>query len=332
MLFDHDYGSPIIPSGIHLGGAVRPIAVGLAPPPDITGIPLGQIKVEMCNPMERQPIASSTLEVAPLRFLDDLKDKFKGAKEVRRSDLLDYGDVIPEVRKTMDAYRYHAVIVPYRGALKPWLQLSVLAQHADKVIELPFTRASQRDPYNDERLRWYLAEGIAPFSEEPELRLAVVDTGVGGNSSVTMADLLRELHRRDRRRRWYVHLHLIHKRGEYPEGSWTLPKYCGDGFHINPFPWSVNDLIVEDWNAAIGLEAVWDDGTKAVVDEASAEVTILMIEHDKVMVVESPVLHHFLDGQLGQAVSDAVVTHPEMPHFIGDVWAQYIDFLGGNKG
>jgi len=57
-----------------------------------------------------------------------------------------------------------------------------------------------------------------------------------------------------------------------------------------------------------------------------------MVENDKVVVVESPVLHHFLDGQLGQAVPDAVVTHPEMPHFIGDVWPQYIDFLGGNKG
>lgn len=220
MLWNHDYDSPIIPSGIHYGQPVRPVAVGLSPPPDLTGVPLDQIQVEMCNPMERQPIAHSILEEAPLRFLDDLHGKYK-AKVVRRGDLIDYADTIPEIRKTLDAYCYHAVIVPYRGALKPWLQLSVLAQHADRVIEVPFTWASQQK--NDERLRWYLWEGIAPFSEKAELRLAVVDTVEGGNSSVTMADLLRELHKKDARRQWRIDIHLIHKQNEYPSLSRTRP-------------------------------------------------------------------------------------------------------------
>jgi hypothetical protein len=142
-----------------------------------------------------------------------LCEHYSWAKVVKRADLVDYADTVPEIRKTLDAYHYHAVIVPYRGALKPWLQLSVLAQHADTIIELPFTGASQRK--NDERLRWYLWQGLARFFEEGELRIAVVDTGEGGHGSVTITDLLRQCHREDQRRKWFVDIHLIHKRGEF---------------------------------------------------------------------------------------------------------------------
>ena len=204
--------------------------------------------------------------------------------------------------------------------MKPWVQLSVMGQHRDRIIPLPYTYASQRQ--NDERIRHHLWEGIAPLSEEAELRLAVVDTGNGGNGSSTLAELLRDCHRRDPKRRWFVDFHLIYKRGVYPPLSRNIPLFSEHNLHFNPFPWPVESLIMEDWNAAIGLEAVFDDGKKVIVKESSTEGTVILQGAEEAVVVQSPTIHHYMDAQLGQTVSDAVVTDPDLK-FLRDVWQNY---------
>jgi len=42
----------------------------------------------------------------------------------------------------------------------------------------------------------------------------------------------------------------------------------------------------------------------------------------EVVVVQSPTIHHYMDAQLGQAVSDVVVTDPDLK-FLRDVWQNY---------
>jgi hypothetical protein len=92
-------------------------------------------------------------------------------------------------------------------------------------------------------------------------------------------------------------------------------------------------LITEDWNAAIGLEAVWDDGAKVLVKESSTAGMVIIQDPKKLLVVQSPFLHHFMDTQLGRAVSEAVVTDPDLPNFGGDVWHYYLPgYLGDQCG
>lgn len=328
MFFNHDYNSALIPSGIHFGEIERPIVVGLAPPPNVTNVPPEQLRIELCNPMQSRPIQVTTIEIAPVQFASDLKRKHK-TKIITAGEFDDYAMTLTSIRNVLDANRYHAVIVPLRGALKAWLQLSVLGQHRDKVVWLPCTGASQREM--DDQLRSHLGTGIAPFAEQADLRLAVVDTAKGGNGSRALAELLRDCHKKDARRRWFIDFHLIHQRGHYPPLSSSIPTYSTSDLHFNPYPWPVTNLILEDWSAAIGLEAVSDDGEKVVVTEACTEGKVIIQKCDKLIVVESPELHRYMDAQLGQSVSDSVVTDPALT-FREDVWQRYANGLAITTG
>jgi hypothetical protein len=196
--------------------------------------------------MQVRPVQATIIEEAPRNYDSELRRKYKVPTKVPTivpGMLEDFAENLVNLRKTLDQNRYHAVIVPLRGGLKPWVQLDVSGQHHDTVIWLPYTGASQRKM--DERIRWYLRRDIAPFTEEAELRLAVVDTGEGGNGSTTLAELIHECHKQDTRRRWLVDIHLIYQ-SVYPPLSRSIPNFSNDKLHFNPYPWKVQSLIMED--------------------------------------------------------------------------------------
>lgn len=89
--------------------------------------------------------------------------------------------------------------------------------------------------------------------------------------------------------------------------------------------WPVEDLLVEDWNEAIGLSVEFGSGQKLVIKKCSTEGKFLFRDNQKrIQVIESPELNKYFDVRLGQAISDDILSDP-MFEFREEVWKRYLD-------
>jgi len=317
----------IIPSGMHVGFTDAPISYGLSPIPYVDPeSPFSGRKLEICNPMAAT--TTKQIQFTPVEkaancndyFLGELQASYKNARTVSRGELDSFGSCLLDMRKTLSGREYDGIIVPLRGGLKPWTQLHVLGEKSEKPIWLPYTGGSTGK--FDEQIRFHLTEELKPLSDSGRLKLAVIDTAMGGNGSEHLAQLITGLHAQDPARKWDVDFHLMCS-NEFPKLSWEIPKYSTDSIHFNPYDWRVDSLLVEDWNEAIGLQGVGFDGNQITIKPASTDGHLILKENDgTVRVLKSNELHHAVDVLIAESVSDAVRSDPLL-EYERDVWQRY---------
>jgi hypothetical protein len=110
---------------------------------------------------------------------------------------------------------------------------------------------------------------------------------------------------------------------EFPKLSRQIPKYSNDFVHFNPYEWRVDNLLVEDWNEAIGMRGVKFDGKEFSVKPSATDGQLILKESDgTVRVLESQKLHQAMDILIAESVSEAVRTDPLL-QYERDVWHRY---------
>lgn len=279
------------------------------------------INIEICNPM---PTVSANYQITDI------------IEPTNTDTFLSFNPTIPLIDEpAIDAYaaqlkklavklqekRYDKLIVPLRGGLKPAMQLDVLCDYQMPILWLPYTAGSQGRL--DQQVKECLQSELVIGPDCQPTRLAILDTAIGGHGSEHLAKLIAET--ATSKCNWKVDFHLLYAQSRYPQ-------LCGQITKQNRLPtvefnvelWPVEDLLVEDWNEAIGLSVELGSGQQLVIKKCSTEGKFLYRDNQKrIQVIESPELNKYFDVRLGQAISDDILSDP-MFVFREEVWKRYL--------
>lgn len=269
------------------------------------------VKVEVANPMTTQPVQYTVRESAPAQFTYELKEAYKGARIISTEALDGYADQLVAIGKTLAAQPIDLMIVPFRGGLTPSLQLQVINKLSYPTLPLGFSAGSQ--PQNWKRIGDELVASLEKYRERSSLVIGVIDAAVRGDSSLSLANIMRELKAHFGGQPWRVVFHLLYSDEKYstPFLANGIPGLSVDEIVFEVVLHKVPSLLVDDWNEGIGLRADWKNGVCYYKKTSSGH--ILAKQPDgSVAVLESPELPRLLDSPIAQSVTDSMLSDPNL--------------------
>lgn len=319
-----------VPSGSHLGPQFDLNAISqpvVVPPLDRLFNGKAPPTVALCNPMPAYQVPVPKVdEVDPGKARLYVAERPK-LTVVRRSSLDAYAAELVRIGKELQSVGYHGVVVPLRGGLKPWVQLDVVTELKLHDCWLPFTQGA--NGVDRDQIRHYLASFLSARPPVTPFRLAVVDTANSGHSSCMLADVIKSVWSdRGDASEWAVDFYLLFEatstaRRQPPKSRDIGPK-SNTRLQFRVFPRPVPDLVVEDWDEALGVKCLWRDGTTPALEVIPSKGVLAIQERDgRLHIIEADRLDRETDLLLGEAVSEAVVTEPGFEH-THDVWPAYL--------
>lgn len=285
--------------------------------------------IDLFNPMKIPDIEiKSELVIEESRkAAEKLFELYKGsdATSIETSEVCKYADKIVELGVTLKANKYDVLICPLRGALKPTNYLKTMNVIEKEINWLPFTGASQA--HYDNQINNFLEEILDRYTPESELfTVSIVDTAIGGNGSNKLADLINEVRKRySNNSNWIVNFYLLHYPKEPSSISYiaSIESKSTDKLKFIVHRFQVDNLIVEDWDSAIGLKVDFK-GNSVTIKNSIQEGRIIIMDGDKVCVIDTPEISKYVDVLIASNISDAIRTHPGLT-FVKEVWQDYIN-------
>lgn len=163
-----------------------------------------------------------------------------------------YTDGLVNVATALTQFDPCCLLVPMRGGVKPCEFLDAMLNRKIPLEPFAYTNNSDRDLFRT--YEGNLALILARYAQvNPNLRLAVVDAGIGGNGSNRLARLLKriQLHLGGV---WQVQFHILHAIERNGQPFEAVARKSEPGritFTLHPHP--VHHLLVEDWDPGLGL-------------------------------------------------------------------------------
>ncbi len=283
-------------------------------------------KIELCNPMPAYRVPPRKNDEIPAVKAGQYLAERPKLVVVRRASLDAYAAELVRIGKELQSVGYHGVVVPLRGGLKPWVQLDVVTELKLNDCWLPFTQGA--NGIDRDQIRHHLASFVAVRPLVSPFRLAVVDTANSGHSSCILAEIIKCVWTdRGDDSEWVVDFYLLFEAtgtGRQPPKSREIGPKSTARLRFRVFPRPVPDLVVEDWNEALGVKCLWRDGSKPGLEVVPSKGIMAVQERDgRLHVLEADRLDRETDVLLGEAVSEAVVTEPGFQH-THDVWPEYL--------
>lgn len=318
-----------IPSGVHVPLPAQYVVTQVPAMPSLDGLFDGDTPptIELCNPMAVYRVPPRKSDEVPAHKGGLYLAGRPELVVVRRAALDDYATALVRIGKELQSVGYHNVVVPLRGGLKPWVQLDVITELKLNDCLLPFTQGA--NGIDKDQIRHHLKAFTDVRPAVSPYRLAVVDTANSGHSSNMLADIIKSIwSERADGSAWVADFYLlfaetIPRRSQPPKSREIEPKST-HGLTFRVYPHCVPDLIVEDWDAALGIKCLWRDGSKPGLEVVPSKGSMAVQEHDgRLHVIEADRLDRETDMLLGEAVSDAVRTEPGF-HHTKDVWPAYL--------
>lgn len=312
--FHWDAWLEIIPSGEFIV-KVPPVA---GPIPELTRYSTGY--GEIYNPMSHPSrIVEFSERVLPARSLSD------GPNCVSESELSDYAAKLVEIARAVKRQQApDCILAPLRGALKPAQLLKVIAR-LDQISYIPF-----KDRSSEERrrvMRRALIEILTDRApERGAYRVVVLDTAISGHGAEDLSQMIVEAHQEAELPPMEVTFHLLHdsrgSRGNAVERISRISgeKCAGVRFEVHRHP--VLSLIVEDWDAALGV-TVELVGTKFLIEPLRQSGALYVSGEGVVRELESDDLSNLLLQKMGEYISDTIRTDPTLRQ-VDEVWKKHL--------
>ena len=236
-----------------------------------------------------------------------------------------YAEELVKLGISLKSDKYDLLICPLRGALKPTYYLKTMGVIENEVNWLPFTGATSG--HYDKLIITYLKEILKWVSPEQDLfTISIIDTAIGGNGSNKLADLFVELKNSFfPNSNWVVKFYLVHYAKEPSSINYieSIRSKSSVNLMFNVYRYQVNNLIVEDWDSAIGLNVEFKSNS-VIIKNSIQEGRIIIMDSNKIFVVDTPEISHYVDVLIASNISDAIITHPEFT-FVKNVWQDYIN-------
>lgn len=327
--FDLGQSDAIVPSGVHFGVPLNyiPNTIQLGKPDWGSMQDATDLTISICNPMPKEKLC--VVQVDEIAAFDSKSYRHgkRDSKLVRLRDVTDYGELLSNAAKWVQACGYDGIIVPLRGGVKPFIQINVLTEMRFKPCWLPFTQGA--NGVNEEQIRYYLKGQLNVWANKSPLKIAVVDTADSGDSSLMLASVCRSLRKEWKdKSRWAIDFILFFESQDgakqCPPKSCRIPGMSTDNLVFRVFACGTPSLISEDWDEALGIRTIWKDGEPPEVITVPSKGRLLIQDYDGTLrEFVADRLDQFTDQILGKEASNAVVTDPSLT-FDRDVWQNYI--------
>jgi hypothetical protein len=198
-------------------------------------------------------------------------------RKLTAADIESYHGNLESIAVELKTFCPALVLVPLRGGLKPRQIVDGLLNHVIPFEEFGFTHKSDKtlaQQYADE-LRGVLARYSA---KQRDLRVGVLDAGIGGDSCNILKKLLVRIHQ-ELGGLWRVQFHILHEHGRTTAPFNAMPRKPHPGLKFSVRLHEVSSLIVEDWNPGIGLETV-RNGERLTYKESIQPGAVFITRHD----------------------------------------------------
>jgi len=262
----------------------------------------------IANPMPAQPAQVAT-------FANTLSVEAVPAKirTIETQELAKYAESVTAVAKQLRLSKPDLVIVPLRGALKPWRHIEAMCLQELKacILESSGLGAGRA---NTDKLHADLREALKAFDRDERIHVAVVDTAKGGNGCDALARLLQSVADSLSLGNICVLFHLIVTNdAEAPKTLRALTRFTTARFACDVRFYTVDSLLVEDWEPAYGLCAIRDDGTRMAVKLLAASSHQLGVrEREHCYVLESSRMCDVVNHLVSECITMEMITDPRL--------------------
>jgi hypothetical protein len=250
----------------------------------------------------------------------------KKTPTIKQADLDAYGRTCIELARDLANLGGHLRLGPLRGAARPCLLMEAMAFGSGDFTFFNYKAGCQ--PQNADRVKSELYPILkACDPNEAVYRIQVVDTAIGGHGINELTKYLRELkekYAQFRNQKWELDLRILHAN----DGRTNIDNIEGakshsveGSFEVCLSRYVVPDLIVEDYDAALGLEIKTDHG-KVVVKQSYKPGQILLKSEDGSRLVKSEALVVTFDELLAESITDEMI-HSQDLQQVGNLWQDY---------
>jgi hypothetical protein len=160
------------------------------------------------SPSERR----FTHKVIPPNVLSVTKDLPKF--ELNSEDFDSYAEALRQMIEDIIAFKPDLILVPERGAIRPWMHLSVPTQMIDKGHRFPYTGLQQANAGHA------LRERLMPH-QSSDAKILILDTADSGDGCRNLLKTLIDSHRGSTI--WTIQCSLLFGKMHIPEQCWNMP-------------------------------------------------------------------------------------------------------------
>lgn len=252
--------------------------------------------------------------------------KSKKSPLIEQAELDAYGTTCVQLAKDLASVGAHLRLGPLRGAARPCLLMDVMASGSGDFTFFNFKEGSNGK--NKGRVIADLLPILREFDPHEQLyRIQVVDTAVGGqgiNALTKYLWALKEQHREFRKQRWELDYRIIHATDARTNVA-NIMRAKGRArpgvFGIQLQRYVVPDLVVEDYEAALGLE-ITGDGGRFLVKQSYKPGRFVLKSDDGLRLVESKALVVTFDELFSKCITETLTSRTDLQQ-VGVVWQEY---------
>lgn len=245
---------------------------------------------------------------------------------IAQADINAYGQTCIQLAQNLSHIGGNLRLGPLRGAVRPCLLMDAMTQGAGDFTFFNYKAGCQ--PENAERVKADLRPILLAANPHNETyRIQVVDTAIGGHGINALTSYLRELKEKQpefRKQKWVLDLHIIHAtdgRTDIGNIEKVKSQFGAGVFEVQLQRYVVPDLIVEDYEAALGLDITSDHG-KILVKQSYQPGQFLLKCDDGSRLVKSEALVVTFDELFSQSITDEML-HNQNLNQVGVVWKDY---------
>ncbi len=213
---------------------------------------------------------------------------------------------------TLAAQPIDVLIVPYRSGLTPSLHLQVMNKVSYPCVPLGFSRGSFEVHWNE--ISEELVAQLEKYTHLADLRIAVIDAAIRGDSCWGMANVLRRTKPHFPRQAWQVVFHLLHSEEEkypVPPLAMGIDRLSMGDLIIRLQLHRVPSLLVEDWDEGIGIKAAWADGVCHYKVTTAGRI-IAKLHDGCVGVLDTSNLPQLVNYHIAKSVTEVMLNNPEL--------------------
>jgi len=237
-----------------------------------------------------------------------------------------YGQVCVDLAKDLATAENHLRLGPLRGAARPCLIMNVMAFGSGDFTFFNYKAGCQ--PENAGRVKEDLYSLLAAADPNEEVyKIQIVDTAVRGDGINTLRRYLWELknqHAQFHKQKWELDLRIIHSNDKHTNRGniERVQAHPEPGiFEVQLRRYEVPDLIVEDYEAALGMEITSDQG-KFLVKQSYKPGQFLLKSEEGTRLVRSDALVVTFDELFSQSITDEMIHSQDLTQ-VGVVWNDY---------
>ncbi len=255
---------------------------------------------------------------------DKTLEYFRGnsTKIITESAFDDYSEALLKIARKASYSKYKAHLCPLRGSYKPSMLLRLITNHRIEFETFPFT--DHDNPTSNIKIRDYiyaLLDGIC--EKDTANSFLVLDTAKGGYGTVCLAKILRNYC--DER---HLSIHadfflLVPSMDHTASRIYSANAQMNERFTMDISVHKVEDLIVEDWDSALGIEVVSGQET-GFIKPSVFKGEYLFQDNTGIYRIETPDVGRSIDIHFAEAITENIITNPSLMQ-TGEVWDYYLN-------